>query len=93
MTRSQSGVLGGVQVVDDPHLLAGIDARDVGQKLEAELRVVMQTAHDVGHVLGSDPDLGRVTALTDGIDQPLSEGGFEASLKPGIRSPDSRLVD
>jgi hypothetical protein len=50
----------------------------------------MQSAHDVGDVLGADPDLGRIAALADRIRQPVTEGGLETSLECGIRGGSSR---
>jgi hypothetical protein len=49
----------------------------------------VQTAHDIGDVFRADPDLGGVAALTNRIGQLITEGGFEASLKPGVRGRDS----
>ena len=83
------GRAGRIEVVDDPHLSARVHAGDVGQELESEVRFVVQAAHHVCDVLGADPDLGGVSALTDRIDQLITEGGFEASLKPAVRGRDS----
>ena len=65
MTRSQSGVVGAPEVVDDLHHLAGVDAGEVGQELEAELGLVVERAQDLDDVAGADPDLGLVVALAD----------------------------
>jgi hypothetical protein len=45
----------------------------------------MQPAHDIGDVLGRNPDLGRVCALANGIGQLIAKGSLEASFEPGIR--------
>ena len=42
--------LRGPEVVDDLHVVAGVDAGEVGEDLEAELRVVVDHAHDVDQV-------------------------------------------
>jgi hypothetical protein len=52
-------------VVDDLHHLAGIDAGQVGQDLEAEIYGVVQGAQHVRHVARRDADLGLVVALAD----------------------------
>ena len=44
MTRSQSGGRRAPEVVDDLHDLAGVDAGEVGQELEAEGRLVVERA-------------------------------------------------
>ena len=66
MTRSQSGVVGAPEVVDDLHGLARVHAGQVGQQLEAELGLVVEGGQDRDHVAGRDPDLGLVVALADG---------------------------
>ena len=84
MTRSQSGVVGAPQVVDDLHHLAGVDARQVGQELEAELRLVVERGEDLGHVTGPDADLGLVVALADRTGQPVAEAALEAGLEGSV---------
>ena len=78
MTRSQSGVVGGPQVVHDLHVVAGVDAGEVGEHLEVEVRLVVERAQHLDHVARGDPDLGLVVALADRPGQALAEAGLQA---------------
>jgi hypothetical protein len=72
-------------VVDDPHLGAGVHARQIGQQLELELLVIVQRAHDLGHILGADPDLGRIRLLDEGRAEALAEGGLKSAGELRVR--------
>ncbi len=72
------------EVVDDLHLGPGVDAGEVGEELEAELRLVVERPHRVRDVARPDPDLGLVVALADGAGQALAEARLEAPPEDGI---------
>ena len=90
MTRSQSGVVVAPEVVDDLHDLAGVDAGEVGEELEAELRLVVERASGRRTTSpGADPDLGLVVALADRSGQLLAEAGLEARLEASVHASDA----
>ena len=72
-------VVAAPEVVDDLHDLAGVDAAQVGQELEAELGLVVERGQDDDHVARPDAHLGLVVALADRTGQLVGEAGLEAA--------------
>ena len=75
---------GAPEVVDDLHLLAGVDAGEVGEHREGEVRLVMQAAQDVDDVARADPDLGLVVALPGRAVQDALESRLQPARKGSI---------
>ena len=63
---------------------ARIDSGQVGQELEAELRLVVERGDDLGHIAWPDPDLRLVVALPDGTRQLLAEAPLQAGLERSV---------
>ncbi len=89
MTRSQSGVRADHRWYTHLHVGAGVDAREVGEQDELELRVVVQLAHDLGQVGRADPDLRLVVALPDGARQAIGEVRLEAAPQLAVHGQTS----
>jgi hypothetical protein len=68
-------------VVDHLHLLACVDAGEVREQLEPEIRLVVEGTQDVRYVAGADPDLGLIVALPDDSREPFTESRLEAPSK------------
>jgi len=73
-------------VVDDLHVIAGVHAAQVGEELEAELRLIVEGGQDLGHVARRDAHLGLVVALPDGTQHALAEARFQAGLEGSIHA-------
>ena len=79
-------------MIDSLHGGAGVDAGQVGQHLEAEVGLVVEGEHHLGHVARGDPDLGLVMALADGARQLLAEAGLEAPAQGAVHYRSSGTV-
>ena len=79
-------------MVDDLHDLAGIDAGQVRQELEVEVRLVVEGGQDRDDVSRADPHLGLVVALADRSGQGRAEATLQARLERSIhlRRPSAR---
>ena len=75
-------------MVDDLHLGARVDAREVGEHREGEVRLVVQAAERRPTTSpGADPDLGLVVALPGRA----VEDGRESRLQPAREGSIHRL--